>query len=291
MGLTETSDAAHHVHGGDSDEHLARRHFLVCVGAMAAGGALAVAAPSAGAAAAGRRSVPPSSTPSSRGAVDLTHRLRRDFPTFTGVQPTDEVLAEIAADGFYVKRWSIGEHTGTHIDTPGHFVEGMRFVDEMEAAELVVPLVVVDITAKALEDPNATVDPDDLIAFEREHGEIPERALVCMYSGWAAKAAEPAEFLGGPAFPEYNFPAFSIEATDWLLQQRNPVGVGVDTASIDPGNSTTFDVHVDFLGADRYGVENINNLDQVPPIGATVFVGAIPWEEGSGSPVRVIATW
>lgn len=112
-----------------------------------------------------------------------------------------------------------------------------------------------------------------------------------MNSGWAAKAGDPAEFLGGPAFPQFNFPGFSLEATDWLLQRRNPVGIGVDTVSLDPGNSTTFDVHVGFLGADRYGVENLNNLDQIPPRGANVFVGPIPWEEGSGSPCRVMVTW
>jgi kynurenine formamidase len=101
----------------------------------------------------------------------------------------------------------------------------------------------------------------------------------------------PAEFLGGPAFPQFNFPGFSIEATDWLLQRRNPVGIGVDTVSLDPANSTTFDVHVGFLGADRYGVENLNNLDRIPPRGAHAFVGPIPWEDGSGSPCHVTVTW
>jgi kynurenine formamidase len=286
MCLTESPDTVHDAHGHDTSEQLGRRRFLLCVGALATGAAVVATAPSV-TAAARRSSVPPPP----HGSRDLTHRLRKDFPTFTAVQPTDEVIADLDADGFFAKRWTIGEHTGTHIDTPGHFVEGMRLVDEIEAAELVAPLVVVDITGKAQEDPNATVHPDDLIAFEREHGQIPERALVCMYSGWAATAADPAAFLGGPAFPEFNFPGFSIEASDWLLQQRDPVGIGVDSASIDPGNSTTFDVHVEFLGADRYGIENLNNLDQVPPIGANVFVGAIPWEGGSGSPARVIATW
>ncbi|MGH9211915.1 MAG: cyclase family protein [Acidimicrobiales bacterium] len=132
---------------------------------------------------------------------------------------------------------------------------------------------------------------DDLVRFERRHGRIPERALVCMDSGWAAKADDPLEFLGGPAFPDYNFPGFSIEATEWLAARRNPVGIGVDTVSLDPGNSTTFDVHVGFLGSDRYGVENLTNLDRIPPQGASAFVGPIPWEGGSGSPCRVIATW
>jgi kynurenine formamidase len=291
MCLAGTTDAVRHQHehvhgrgrghGSDDRQRLGRRAFLTGGASVAAGTALAVAGPS-WAAADGRR----------RGrAVDLTHRLVKTFPTFTHDQPTDEVVADFPTAGFYGKRWTINEHTGTHIDTPGHFAEGMRLVDEMTAAELVAPIVVVDIRRKARDDPNAMVEPDDLARFERRHGRIPDRALVCMDSGWAAKADDPDEFLGGPAFPDYNFPGFSRDATDWLLARRNPVGIGVDTVSLDPGNSTTFDVHVEFLGADRYGVECLDNLGRIPPRGAQAFVGPIPWEEGSGSPCRVIATW
>jgi kynurenine formamidase len=303
MCLAETGQAVRHRHEphDQDDQHdrhvaheehephprLGRRRFLLGGGATAAGSVLAVATPGVAAAAAGASLHPRRD----RRIVDLTHRLRKDFPTFTGDQPTDEVVFNFVPDGFYAKRWTIAEHTGTHIDTPGHFVEGMRLVDQLEAAELLAPIVVIDITRKAQDDSNATVDPDDLIRFERRHGRIPDRALVCMDAGWAAKAGDAGAFLGGPAFPDYNFPGFSIEATDWLLQRRNSVGIGVDTVSLDPGNSTTFDVHVGFLGADRYGVEGLNNLDKIPPRGADVFVGPVPWEGGSGSPCRVIASW
>jgi kynurenine formamidase len=277
MCLAETTDAvklpiAH-------DHELSRRRFIRGGGALAAGSALAAAGPALPAAGHGGRTR----------VIDLTHRLRKDFPTFDGHQPTDEVIYNFDTAGFYAKRWEISEHTGTHIDTPGHFNEGMRLVDDLAAAELVAPIVVIDITVRARENPNATVDPDDLARFERRHGRIPPRALVCMNSGWAAKAGDTLAYLGGPAFPAFNFPGFSIEATDWLLAHRNPVGIGVDTVSLDPGNSTTFDVHVGFLGADRYGIENLVNLDQIPRRGADVFVGPIPWEDGSGSPCRVLA--
>jgi kynurenine formamidase len=279
MCLAGTTEAVRHRHEHGDAQRIGRRSFLAGGGAIAAGAALAAAPLPAGAD--GRR----------RRAVDLTHRLVKTFPTFTHDQPTDEVVADFPTDGFFSKRWTINEHTGTHIDTPGHFSEGMRLVDELEPGELVAPIVVVDIRRKARDDPNAMVEPDDLVRFERRHGRIPDGSLVCMDSGWAAKADDPDEFLGGPAFPEYNFPGFSIEAADWLLRRRNPVGIGVDTVSLDPGNSLTFDVHVGFLGADRYGVEALDNLDRIPPRGATAFVGPIPWEDGSGSPCRVIATW
>jgi kynurenine formamidase len=103
----------------------------------------------------------------------------------------------------------------------------MRLVDQLDAGELLAPVVVIDVTRKALDNPNARVEPDDLIRFERRHGRIPDRALVCMNSGWASKAADPAASLGGPAFPDFNFPGFGIEATGWLLQRRSPVGIGV----------------------------------------------------------------
>jgi kynurenine formamidase len=285
MCLAETANVLHESHAHDHHAHHDHgrggwsRRGLLAGGAAVVGGALAVTGSALPAVAGSRR----------RRVVDLTHRLRKDFPTFDGQQPTDEVVYDFESAGFYAKRWAISEHTGTHIDTPGHFNEGMRLVDDLTAAELIAPIVVIDIKAKAQHDPNATVDPDDLGRFERRHGRIPSGALVCMNSGWADKAGDTSEYLGGPAFPAFNFPGFGIEATDWLLRYRDPVGIGVDTVSLDPGNSTTFDVHFGFLGADRYGVENLDGLDRLPPRGAEVFVGPIPWEDGSGSPCRVIA--
>jgi kynurenine formamidase len=201
----------------------------------------------------------------------------------------DNVLFTIPDNGFYAKQWTFDEHIGTHLDTPGHFSPGMALVDELDPATLIAPIVVIDIKDKAVADPNAAVEPDDLRAFEQRHGRIPRGALVCMNSGWQYKVADGDVFRGGTGFPDLNFPGFSADATDWLLSRRNVVGIGVDTLSLDPGNSTTFDVHVSFLGSGRYGIENLANLDHIPPRGARAFVGPIPWEEGSGSPCRVLA--
>jgi kynurenine formamidase len=77
----------------------------------------------------------------------------------------------------------------------------------------------------------------------------------------------------------------------WLAERRDVTAIGVDTMSLDPGNSMTFPVHVNFLASDRYGIENLANLDRIPPRGALAYVGLIPWEEGSGGPCRVIANW
>jgi kynurenine formamidase len=223
---------------------------------------------------------------------DLTHTFREGFPVFVvGEEPQRETIADYATSGFYAQRWTFGEHSGTHMDVPGHFVPGGRLSPEITLAELIVPIVVLDIRRRARMDPNAMVELEDIERFERKHGKIPKGALVAADSGWAEKVDDPDAFKGGPAFPNYNFPGWGLEAAMFLAEKRDVTGIGIDTLSLDPGNSMTFPVHVDYLGTDRYGIENLTGLDCIPKTGATAYVGLIPWEEGSGGPCRVIAHW
>ena len=223
--------------------------------------------------------------------ADLTHTFTEGFPVFTGATPARETINDFPTSGFYAQRWTFGEHAGTHMDAPGHFVPGGRLSPQITPQELVAPIVVIDITAKAAGNPNAMVELEDLRSFERRHGRIPKGALVAGDSGWAAKVGDPLLFKGGDMFPNYNFPGWSEEAALWLVENRDITGIGIDTLSLDPGNSLTFPVHVNFLATDRYGLENLAGLGEIPPRGATAYVGLIPWEEGSGGPCRVIATW
>jgi kynurenine formamidase len=222
---------------------------------------------------------------------DLTHVFTDGFPVFTFDPPEKETLITIPEGGFYAQKWTFGEHSGTHMDAPGHFVTGGRLAPAITPDELIVPIVVIDISARARDDSDAVVTVDDLRRFERRHGDIPDGSIVCMDSGWAAKIDDPDEFKGGAAFPDYHFPGFSPDAAMWLAERRDVTGIGVDTISLDPGDSTSFPVHVNFLATDRYGLENLANLDKIPPRGAVAYVGLIPWEEGSGGPCRVIASW
>jgi len=269
-------------HGEDQVRSPDRRKFLKSGVAIGAGAALATLGPALPGAAAPRRA---------KRVADLTHRLVKAFPSFFGPQVVfDEVLTNYS-DGFLSKEWTLVEHIGTHVDSPGHFDEGNILVDAIEPDDLAAPIVVIDITRKAMDDPNAMVEPDDLIAFERRHGRIPRRALVCMDSGWGEKVEDGDAFRGGAGFPDLNFPGFSLETTDWLVANRDPVAIAVDTMSLDPGNSTTFAVHNEFLGSGRYGIESIANLGRIPPKGALGIVGVVPWEDGSGAPCRVLASW
>ena len=222
---------------------------------------------------------------------DLTHVFTAGFPVYTGDPPSRRTLKTIAADGFYSQEWTFGEHSGTHMDAPGHFIAGGRLVPALRASELFAPAAVIDISRRAGSDHDAVVEVDDLRRFERRHGRIPRGALVCMYSGWEERLPDPDAFKNADAGGTYHFPGFGIDALEWLLDRRSIRGIGVDTLSLDPGNSTTFDVHTRLLGSDRYGLENVANLKRIPPRGARVVVGVVPWEEGSGGPCRLLATY
>jgi kynurenine formamidase len=128
-----------------------------------------------------------------------------------------------------------------------------------------------DIAARAAQDPDTAVTVDDLRAFERRHGRIPCDAAVLMHSGWGAKVGDPAAYHGADASGTLHFPSFGPDASERLLRRQ-----GVRSLSVDPGNSTTFETHLLVAEADRYGLENLANLDRIPRRGATIIVGLIP---------------
>ncbi len=253
---------------------VSRRSFLKMGGVLAAGAALAPQVARA--------------DMHSGGVVDLSHTLSPSFPAFPGVVTPGErsTVVTVEENGFYMQRWSFDEHQGTHMDFPAHFIaDGLR-VDAIPAGALVGPAVVIDIAARAEEDPDAMVMVDDLQAWEMENGEIPEGAFVMMYAGWD-------ELLGTPAFlgddSGLHFPGFSGEASEWLVNERSIHGVGVDTISIDHGISSTFDTHYTILGAGLLGIEGVANLGSIKDTQATIVCGIPKYEEGSGGPARIQA--
>ena len=219
--------------------------------------------------------------------VDLTHAFTTDFPVFPGgPQAARETLVTVEADGYYIQSWTFAEHTGTHMDFPGHFIaDGLR-TDTLPVDMLMGPAVVIDIAARAENDADTMVTVDDLQAWEMANGEIPEGAFVMMHSGWESLIGTPA-FIGDDS--GLHFPGFSAEASEWLVSQRAIHGIGVDTLSIDHGPSMTFDTHVIILGAGLLGIENVANLASIMDVPATVICGIPRYEEGSGGPARILA--
>jgi kynurenine formamidase len=208
-----------------------------------------------------------------------------------GEEPARRTAVTIEQDGYYQQEWRLLEHIGTHVDAPGHFTPGGRLAPELPIDELITPAVVIDISTRAADEPDTVVTIDDVRAHERRHGRIPDGAAVLMDSGWGSRIDDPAAYRGADAAGTLHFPGFGADTCQWLLERRRIRSLGVDTLSIDPGVSTTFDTHLLLTGADRYGLENLAHLDRIPPTGATIVVGLIPFEEGSGGPARVFASW
>ncbi|MEX0371644.1 MAG: cyclase family protein, partial [Tateyamaria sp.] len=155
-------------------------------------------------------------------------------------------------------------------------------------SSLVVPLCVIDIAERAATNADAQVTPDDLAAWIADHGDIPDGACVAMHSGWAGKT-------GGDGYrnvgsdEKMHFPGFHIEATKMLLEETSAVAMAVDTLSLDHGPSETFDTHYAWLPQNRYGIENLAGLGDVPAAGATLVVGAPTHRGGTGGPARIFA--
>lgn len=227
-----------------------------------------------------------------RNVLDLTHVLGTQFPLFPGAAPFRiQQAVSHDKDGYYGNILTYWEHSGTHMDAPVHFAPNGLFVDQLKVENLVVPAVVINITEKVRRDPDAVVTPDDIRAWERRYGRIPDNAAVLMASGWGARAGSVEAFRNTDSSGVMHFPGFGKDAIDFLLTERRIAGIGVDTLSLDHGPSTTFAVHYTLLPTNRWGLENLANLEAIPPSGATLFVGAPKIAAGSGGPTRVMAVW
>jgi kynurenine formamidase len=261
------------------DRMLSRRQFFKGSAAAAAGaGAMGLAKPEQAFAQAPRT------------VHDMTHELSEEFPTFGGVPGiTYDKQFDMAADGYNLYVLTVNEHTGTHIDAPLHFSEDGASVAEIPVENLACPLCVVDIRARASEDRDTQVTPDDLTAWIAEHGDIPDGACVAMNSGWADKVGTE-EFRGADAARggSLHFPGFHIEATQMLLEETNAAAIAVDTLSLDHGPSADFATHYAWLPAGRYGIECLAGLDRMPAAGATLMVGAPKVRGGTGGPARIM---
>ena len=229
--------------------------------------------------------------------IDLTY----PFDSATIYWPTakpfrlEVVSAQRTPAGYYYAANNIAaaEHGGTHLDSPVHFAEGKHTTDQVPLAQLVGPAFVIDASRQADADRDYRVTPADLEAWERSHGRIPEGAVVLFRTGWGSRWPDRGRYLGttqsGPAaVPELHFPGIHPDAARWLVG-RGVGAVGVDTPSIDYGQSATFDAHQTLFAADIPAFENVAHLSAVPATGA--FVIALPMliRGGSGGPLRIVA--
>ena len=229
--------------------------------------------------------------------IDLSH----DFSAETIYWPTarpfslEVVSAERTPAGYYyaANDFSAAEHGGTHLDAPVHFAEGRHTADQVPLDRLVGPAAVVDVSDRAGADPDYRLDVAALEAWEAAHGAIGERTIVLVRTGWSSRWPDKARYLGtartGPeAVAELHFPGIDSSAARWLAARRVRA-VGIDTPSIDYGQSTTFDTHRILFQDDIPAFENVAALERLPATGA--FVVALPMKirGGSGGPLRIVA--
>lgn len=223
--------------------------------------------------------------------LDLTYALNDHIPHWPGDKAPFTVTIEetIAQNGYFTRRFSMLEHYGTHMDAPAHFVSGQATVDAVPPERLIVPAVVVDISAQATRDPDYRLTVEDLRQWEQQHGRIPARAVVFLRTGWGDRWNDPARYANQDASGVMHFPGFSLAAAEFLTKERDIAGLGIDTLSVDYGPSKEFEVHHFTHAAGLYHLENVANLEQLPATGTLVIVAPIKLEGGSGGPTRIFA--
>ncbi len=229
--------------------------------------------------------------------VDLSHA----FDSSTIYWPTEAAGFELKQEhkgptkgGFfyYSNTFCAPEHGGTHIDAPMHFAESRWTNSEIPLERLIRPAVVIDITEQTARNQDYALTPDDLAAWEKANGRIPAGAIVLLRTGWSARWPDRKAYLGDDtpgATTNLHFPSFGHEAAALLISERHASLIGVDSASVDIGPSQDFLVHRAIGAANVPGLENLTNLDQLPPTGSLVMALPMKIARGSGAPARVIA--
>lgn len=230
--------------------------------------------------------------------IDLSY----EFSSETIYWPTAEpfqlavVAAGMTEKGYYyaANNYGAAEHGGTHIDAPIHFAQTGRTVDQIPLKQLIGPAVVIDVSAKALADRDYLIEATEIAAWETAHGNIPHNAIVLFRTGYGRYWPDPVRYLGtdkrGPAaVSELHFPGLAPDAARWLVKNHTIKAVGIDTASIDYGQSELFQSHRILMEENIAVFENVAHLDRLPESGALIVALPMKIKGGSGGPLRIVA--
>ena len=223
--------------------------------------------------------------------VDLTHVISPSIPLWPGdPHVVLEVVATMKKDGYYLRSFTIGEHSATHMNAPNSFISGnTEPITSYPAEQRVVPAVVIDIRHKASNDADYQLTKDDVLAWEKEHGKIAPGAFVILLTGWEDRWSDPKAFINQDAKGRLHFPGFAGATTKWLLAERQIAGVGIDTHGVDPGLDTSYATNTQIAKAHKIAIECMANLDKLPAKGATLVLGPLQLQDGSGSPLSILA--
>ncbi|HEV8133286.1 MAG TPA: cyclase family protein [Pyrinomonadaceae bacterium] len=234
----------------------------------------------------------------SRRIVDLTYPFDSDsvyWPTAETFKLETDFEGVTDKGYFYsAYRFSAAEHGGTHLDAPVHFAKGRNSVDQIPLEQLTGPGLVVDVTAQCTKDPDYLISTADIQNWERRNGRIGAGSIVLLRTGFGRYYPDRKKYLGtdergAAAVAKLHFPGLDPAAARWLTTNRSIKAIGLDTASIDRGQSTLFESHRALFEKNVPAFENVANLDQLPVKGFTVIALPMKIKGGSGGPLRIIA--
>lgn len=227
--------------------------------------------------------------------IDLTYAFDDQtiyWPTAKPFEWQKESWGKSAGGYWYTAaRYAASEHGGTHLDAPIHFSESKQAADEIPISKLVGPAIVIDISSACAANADYRLTTEDIANWEKEHNTIPNEAIVLIRTGWGRFWPDKKKYLGTDVpgdVANLHFPGISREAAE-LFAQRRIDAVGIDTASIDHGQSKDFIAHQTLNGANVYGLENVANLERLPAKGATLIALPMKIKGGTGGPARIIA--
>jgi kynurenine formamidase len=230
--------------------------------------------------------------------VDLTHPLNEQsifWPTAEKFR-LEQVADGPTDQGYYyaANNFRTAEHGGTHVDAPVHFAKGAWTTDQIPLDRLMGRAVVVDVSRECATNADYQVRIGDFEAWEKQHGRIEADSIVLIRTGYSSRWPDAQKYLGtaerGPqAVARLHFPGLEPAATKWLVEQRHIKSVGIDTASIDFGQSKLFETHRTLFAANVPAFENLAFLEKLPPRGTTLIALPAKIEGGSGGPLRAVA--
>jgi kynurenine formamidase len=223
--------------------------------------------------------------------VELSQPISTRIPLWPGdPKVVVKTVATMKKDGYFLRKFTIGEHSATHMNAANSFIEGDRTaITDYPAEQRVVPAAVIDVSAKCAANADYQLTQQDVMDWEAQHGRIAAGTFVIMLTGWEDKWGSPKAFINQDAKGNLHFPGFAGATSAWLLSDRQIAGVGIDTHGVDPGLDTTYATNTAMAEALKLVLECMGHLDQLPATGATLVLAPLQLKGGSGSPLSVVA--
>lgn len=224
--------------------------------------------------------------------VNLSHRIDENSPHFPALPALEKKDLFTLKDGFHVQQFSVVGQYGTHIDAPIHFVEGGRWLEEIDLKDLLLPLFVIDKSAAVAENPNYILTKQDILDFEAEHGQILPESFVAFWTDWSKRWPDQDAMRNLDENGVQQSPGWSREALEFLIHERQVKAVGHETFDTDAGIPAAEHGLLNeyyLLEQDIYQVEVLANLNQVPATSALISISFPNWNQATGSPVRALA--